>query len=163
MVRLSGRLPLSQVDPNKRGHMNGDRQSQPMPSWLTATLDDVQHVDIERPIADARAAESYELSRLFLKAANSSKQADQTETNASRVYGMLSAVTEMHFKPDERNEPFGPMMQFADGRRTAIPSDFRARIDVLASMVECTQNPVLRARLADVSWLLDRKRAKLGL
>jgi len=69
----------------------------------------------------------------------------------------------MHFKPQQRNEPFGPMVVFADGRRSAIPSDFRGHVDLLAAMAERATNPVLRARLSDVCWLLDQKRGKLAL
>ena len=76
---------------------------------------------------------------------------------------MLSAVTGMHFKPEERNEPFGPMVVFADGSRSAVPSDFRSHVDLLADMAERVSHPVLRARLSDVCWLLDRKRGKLAL
>jgi hypothetical protein len=69
----------------------------------------------------------------------------------------------MHFKPGQKNEPFGPMVTFADGRRSAIPEDFRgARVDVLAYMAERATNRVLTARLSDVCWLLDRKRGTLG-
>ena len=69
----------------------------------------------------------------------------------------------MHFEPDERNEPFGPMVVFADGRRSAVPSDFRSHVELLAAMAERASHPVLRARLSDVCWLLDRKRGKLAL
>jgi len=55
------------------------------------------------------------------------------------------------------------MMSMADGRRSAIPADFRdGHIDLLADMAMRVANPVLRARLADVAWLLDRRRGKLG-
>jgi hypothetical protein len=51
----------------------------------------------------------------------------------------------------------------ADGRRSAIPADFReGHIDLLADLAMRAANTVLRARLADVAWLLDRKRGKLG-
>ena len=76
---------------------------------------------------------------------------------------MLSAVTGMHFKPQERNEPFGPKIMWADGRRSAILSDFRSHVGLLADMAEHAINPVLRARLADVSWLLERKRGSLAI
>jgi len=55
------------------------------------------------------------------------------------------------------------MLAMADGRRSAIPVDFRdGHIDLLADMAMRAANPVLRARLADVAWLLDRRRGKLG-
>jgi hypothetical protein len=70
----------------------------------------------------------------------------------------------MLFKPQDRNEPFGAMAMWADGRRTAIPSDFRgAPVSVLATLAERARHPVLRARLADMSWLIDRKRTPLGI
>jgi hypothetical protein len=61
------------------------------------------------------------------------------------------------------NEPFGAMAVFADGHRTAMPADFRGPpIDVLAEMAERAKHPVLRARLADTCWMLDRKRGRLA-
>ena len=44
----------------------------------------------------------------------------------------------------------------------AIPADFRGHIDVLESLASRANHPVLRARLADVCALLDRKRGKIG-
>jgi hypothetical protein len=77
---------------------------------------------------------------------------------------MLAAVMDMHLKAQEPNEPFGPMVVWADGRRSAAPGDFRGEpVDVLAQMAARAKHPVLRARFADVCWLLDRKRAQLGM
>jgi hypothetical protein len=91
------------------------------------------------------------------------KGAEPPDNPATRVFTMLSAVTGMLFKPQEKHEPFGPMVMFAYGRRSAIPEDFREpHSEVLAYMAERTKNPVLRARLCDICWLLDRKRGKLG-
>ena len=75
---------------------------------------------------------------------------------------MLSAVCGMHFKPQDRNEPFTAMIAWADGRRSAIPTDFREHVDLLADMADRATNTVLKARLSDVCWLLDRKRGKLA-
>jgi hypothetical protein len=69
----------------------------------------------------------------------------------------------MHFKPEDFNEPFGPIYVCADGARTAIPSDFRGHIHILETMAQVASNVVLRARLCDVIWLLDRKRVWSGL
>ena len=47
---------------------------------------------------------------------------------------------------------------------TAIPTDFRGELlEVVAWMAERATNPVLRARLCDMCWLLDRKRAALAV
>jgi hypothetical protein len=55
------------------------------------------------------------------------------------------------------------MAVFADGRRSAVLSDFRGEAtEVLAEMAALAKHPVLRARLADTSWLLDRKKGQLA-
>jgi hypothetical protein len=75
---------------------------------------------------------------------------------------MLGAVASFHFKPHERDEPFGPMARFGD-RRTAQPSDFVGEpVAILAAQIDAIGNPALRARIADVVWLLERKRATAG-
>ncbi len=88
----------------------------------------------------------------------------RSRTPGARVFSMLAAVTGMHLKAQEPNEPFGPMVVWAEGRRTAALGDFRGEpVEVLAQMAAGAENPVLQARLADVCWLLERKRAQLGI
>lgn len=134
------------------------------PPWLRASLTDLNDLDFEAPVADSASADSAELGDLFRAAVDSlGQQAAAADTPASRVFGMLAAVMGMHFKPKEPNEPFGAMAVFADGRRSTIPADFRGSpVDVLAQMAERAKHPVLRARLADTCWLLDRKRGRLA-
>lgn len=132
------------------------------PPWLRATAADLRDLDFESPIAGSTSADTSELSDQF-QAAMQPADKKPPDTPTTRVFTMLSAVTGMHFKPEERHEPFGPMVTFADGRRSAIPSDFReGHVDLLAEMAERAKQPVLRARLVDVCWLLDRKRGNLG-
>ena len=134
------------------------------PPWLHATMADVQAVDFEAPIAASMTADCDELGDRFRALLKPHQEgADLSEDPATRVFNLLSSILGLHFKPEQKNEPFGPMVTFADGRRSAIPEDFRgAHIDVLAYMADRAKNPILRARLSDVCWLLDRKRGKLG-
>jgi hypothetical protein len=143
-----------------------------MPVWLRATAEDVASVDFEAPLAGAMTANTDELSGLYREAALEPDggalgprdgSTEPPDTPAIRVFTLLSAVTGMHFKPEERNEPFGPMLVLADGIRSAIPADFRGHVAILAAMAELAANPVLRARLCDVCRLLDRKRGDLAL
>ena len=105
-----------------------------------------------------------ELSDLFRVAAGPvGEKTELPDTPSAHIFAMLWAVTGMHFKPREPNEPFGAAFVAPDGRRSALPADFRGPpINVLAQMAERAKHPVLRARLADVSWLLDRKRGALA-
>jgi len=104
-----------------------------------------------------------ELGQQFRAAMESTAADGSPETPAARVFSMLAAVMGMYLKSQEPNEPFGPMVVWAEGRRSAAPGDFRGEpVAVLAQMAACAKHPVLRARLADVCWLLDRKRAQFG-
>lgn len=154
---------MSEKAESTGAQQNGNAEGQVTP-WLRATSEDLASVDFEAPLDGATTADCHELSDLYRAAIQPSDgSTDSVDTPTSRVFTMLSAVAGMHFKPQERNEPFGPMVAFADGHRSAIPSDFRSHVDLLADMAERASNPVLRARLSDVCWLLDRKRGNLAI
>jgi hypothetical protein len=126
--------------------------------WLRATPNDLASVDFEAPIETSKSADSRELGDL-LRAA----QGDVEDTPNARVFAMLSAVAGMAFKPSDRNEPFGAMIVWADGRRSAIPADFRGpALAALIPAAEKAKHPVLRARLSDLCWILDLKQGKLA-
>jgi hypothetical protein len=135
-----------------------------IPPWVLASAADLADFDFEGPVAESQSADSTELGDLFRTAAGAvGESGELPDTPAARVFNMLAAVTGMLFKPQEPNEPFGAMAIFADGRRSALPSDFRGSpIKVLAEMAERARHPVLRARLADTCWLLDRKKGELA-
>jgi hypothetical protein len=133
------------------------------PVWLRASLADLVDFDFEAPIRRSQSADNNELSPLFRNAAESAATDGSPETPAARVFSMLAAVTGMHLKSQQPSEPFGAMVVWADGRRSAAPEDFRGEpVAVLAEMSARAGHPVLRAMLADISWLLERKRAQLG-
>jgi hypothetical protein len=135
-----------------------------VPPWLRATKADAQAVDFEAPIAGSVTGDCDELADRFRSLLQPHEEgADLPDNPTTAVFNLLSSVLGMHFKSEQKNEPFGPMVTFPDGRRSAIPEDFRgAHVDVLAHMADRATNPVLRARLCDVCWLLDRKRGTLG-
>src|SRR6202521_2951071 len=116
--------------------------------WLRAAAVDLGNRDFEAPIAGSTAAESHELSEAYRRAAQpTGAEAALPDAPEARLFTMLSAVTGMHLKAHEREEPFGPMLAMADGRRSAIPADFRdGHIDLLADLAMRATNPVLRAR-----------------
>lgn len=141
--------------------MRGKEEEPPL--WLQAQPADVEGLDFEAPIVASDCADCRELSTAFRKASELHKLlGDKSAEPAARVFDLLSAVTNFHFKPADRNEPFGPMMVM-DGRRTAIPADFRGNsVNALAVAAELAANPALKARLCDTCWLLERNRHELG-
>jgi hypothetical protein len=132
--------------------------------WARVVPEDIADFDFEAPIAGSTTADCGELSDLY-RAVSQSQSADggEDDSPSERVWSMLWALTGMHFKPADFNEPFGPMRVLADGSRSAIPSDFRDHIDMLEIMARTASNVVLKARLCDLTWLLDRKRYELGV
>jgi hypothetical protein len=131
--------------------------------WLQATLDDIRDLDFESPIAECVSADCSDLSTLYREAAKlHEKLGDEAAAPAARVFAMLAAVTNFHFNPSDRVAPFGAMLVMEDGR-SAIPEDFRgAPVQTLAHAARRAANSVLRARLSDVCWLLERNRHDLG-
>jgi len=141
-----------------------DQSAPKPPPWARASIADLTDLDFEGPVVRSQSADSTELGDLFRSAAGDvGADGDPPDTPSARVFNMLAAVTGMLFKPQEPNEPFGAMAIFADGRRSALPADFRGPlVDVLADMAVRSKHPVLRARLADTCWFLDRKRGQLA-
>jgi hypothetical protein len=142
----------------------GDDSALQVPPWARASIADLVGLDFEAPVAKSQSADSTELSNLFWAVVGAlGENGASPETPAARVFNMLGAVAGMRFKPRERDEPFGAMMISADGHRSAHPSDFRGPpAAVLADMAVRAKHPVLRARLADTCWFLDRKKGSLA-
>lgn len=126
---------------------------------------DLEGLDFEQVIASSTAADTQELGDLYRAASGAVGSGEDGKNDPARVrvWDFLWGVTGMPFKPEDTNEPFGPMLTMADGRRSAAPSDFRGHGDVLQFVAGAATNVVLRARLNDVAWLLDRKKASCGV
>lgn len=89
---------------------------------------------------------------MFRRAAEAAEAAGDGK---ARVLGLLADVTSMMLSSDIPGEPFKPLSSFA-GRRSAIPSDLRDHVDLFAAVAAEIKNRLLRARLADLVWELDR-------
>lgn len=139
------------------------KQEATVADWLLATPVDVANVDFEEPIRGLDKADCNALVEQFKAAVElDEKTGRPTETAANRVFSMLIAVAGMMFQP-RSGEPFGPMLVLPDGRRSPAPEDFLGKpLETLSCLAGRTRNPVLRARLADVCWTLDRKLVVLG-
>ena len=127
---------MSDPAPDQSESSEGNEDTIPVPPWLRATMADLQDLDFEAPIANSKSADASDLSELFSASTQpADKKPEPPDTAATRIAILLSSVTGMQFKPDENNEPFGAMIRWADGRRSAIPSDFGAgHIDLLAEL-----------------------------
>src|SRR5689334_4424799 len=81
------------------------------------------------------------------------------------AFRLLHAATSLHLRPENASEPFGVKWVF-DGRRSASLHDFSdEEITLFSSSLEQIRNTELRARLADICWLIkrDHSAASLGI
>jgi hypothetical protein len=114
----------------------------------------------ETPIANSRKVCCECFGSLYQKAAQEAEAAG--DERASRVYSLLAAVTQVHFKPSDLAEPYGPMLVMGE-QRSLIPSDLGGtQSAVFTSVASEISNPGLRSRLADIAWLNDRKQAAMA-
>ena len=108
-------------------------------------MDDFAAVEYEVPIANSHKVDCMGLNSLYQEAAKA--QSEAGNENAARVFQLLGSVCQIHFKPNDRAEPYGPMAVF-DGKRSIIPSDLRGEQSaVFAKIAPNIRNPGLRARL----------------
>ena len=120
-----------------------------------ASLSNFASVRFEDKIKDVKSITLRKMGDVFRQAVTDAEASN--DDTALRVYRVLFASCSYHFKPEDKGEPYGPMMQM-DGKRTAIPSDFTGeQARVLAEIGSKLQHHALRARLSDIGWLADRR------
>jgi hypothetical protein len=140
--------------------VGGPEAAPPTPDCLTATLVDFDAVDLDQPMLASSALDCSEIGGLYRKAANDAKAAGRMSDY--RAYSMIEALCTFHLKPDDPNEPFGPLVVFGD-RRSMVPDDFRGSPEqVLLLKATSPKSPAVRARINDTLWLLDKSRASCG-
>ena len=127
----------------------------PQESPLIVTSAEFAAADFEAPIGDSSNVDCWTLGSLYQTAASEAEESG--DGSALRVFALLALIANIHFKPEDRAEPYGPQSVF-DGRRSMIPSDLRGtQSAVISEFVPTIRNPGLRARLADIVWQNNRK------
>ncbi|MDP3409267.1 hypothetical protein [Bosea sp. (in: a-proteobacteria)] len=125
------------------------------PFWLQATVDDVQEVDVDQPLSESNSADYHEAATLY-RGASERSSADQDHKSA-RIFAMLAAALDIRLTVGNPNDPYAPMAVFGD-RRSAIPTDFKGSVDALSAIAGKATSAVVRSRLSDLCWHLERKR-----
>ena len=125
------------------------------------TVDDFAGCGWEAVLARADADDYCSMSSALF---SSAKQAIGDDRQAhGKVLSLLAEVCSMTLKPESINEPFEPVAMFQD-RRSTIPDDLSDEdVSFLARIVDHIEDPtpkghLLKARLADLVWLLQRPR-----
>ena len=120
------------------------------------TAEDIAAVQPERVLDGSTSVDCLDLHRLLQGAQPT------CDDRAKPVFQLLAGLMNYHFVPDDRVEPFTPMLQFGSNR-TLVPRDLHPeQIAVFSDVAPGIKNPGLRARLADVAWLMNRTDASMG-
>ncbi|HCE5838035.1 TPA: DUF4209 domain-containing protein [Pseudomonas aeruginosa] len=128
------------------------------PADLPVTLEDVQGCGWKE-VLQGIAEEDFGYSALwsaFSKAAGSAMEAGRQKH--AKVLWLLADACSMMLHPNSLTEPFKPFAVFQD-RRSALPEDFTAEdLSLFRSVMEFVDDPLLKARLADLLWLVGSPR-----
>lgn len=84
---------------------------------------------------------------------------DGGEPKRAKVLWLLADASSLRLMPDSVNEPFRPVMVWENGDRSAVPEDFTPDdIAFFAAIIDDLDHPWLKARIADLLWLLRKPR-----
>lgn len=90
------------------------------------------------------------------KAAN--EAIENGKVSEGKVLWLLADACSMMLTPNSINEPFRPLM-IMDGKRSSLPEDFQQEdIALFSQAVEEVDDVWLKARIADLVWLLQKPR-----
>ena len=123
---------------------------------LILTVEDFSGCGWKAALAGAARKDYSSMREAF---ANAAKQAiDEGRQAHGKALSLLAGVCSMMLSPDSTNEPFKPL--WSDGQQRSIIPDDLSETDVafFAEIVETIDDPWLKARLADLVWLLQRPR-----
>lgn len=92
-------------------------------------------------------------SKFYAKA----KEAEEAKNEkVQEIYTLLGATCSFHFKPENKDEPFGPRLVMNTGRSAIVDDISDEHIQVLHELLPHVEDPEMRARIADVIWLRKR-------
>ncbi|WP_426078269.1 DUF4209 domain-containing protein [Janthinobacterium sp. PSPC3-1] len=124
------------------------------PAPLPFTFAEFVAAEVSKILGAHAEADCHALNKVFWKAKEGAKSAA-----ASRALELLAGICSMRLVPEEPAHIYRPMFEFSDGGSSMtlghIPKD---AIDALAQLTGTLDSAPLRARLADLVWLLDRSR-----
>ncbi|MGE3993818.1 DUF7380 domain-containing protein, partial [Pseudorhodoplanes sp.] len=120
------------------------------------TLAQFEACDLEGPIASINQVGMPALWLAFESAAAT------TQSPCRDVFSLLAIICSIHLNPGDRGRIWGAGVQLG-GRRSMIPSDLRgAQSDILEKLLPRVRHPALRARIADVVWTNDLRKAHVA-
>lgn len=121
------------------------------------TLDDILAAGLNDLLDQDPHADYTDLYGRLAKAARDAEAAgDQVK---ARALGFMTAIASMMLVPTEKATPFQALARWSNGARSFMPEDLTpAQVDLLAQLAGAVNHQLLRARMADLVWLKDRRK-----
>lgn len=128
----------------------------PWPPQAIVTPTDFRSVDYNSIVRDLKSVYDNQLETEFMKLARANRDNEPTFS----VFRLLASACGLHFRLHDMSGAFGAKIRF-ENSRSPIPEDWLGQqTDYLFEILEEVEHPALRARLADVVWINDRKKGK---
>lgn len=126
------------------------------PADLKVTLEDFLSSGWKEALASINQQYYFSMWSALSNAAQKAMTAGKTANG--KVLWLLADACSLELKPDSINEPFRARVNNPTGR-SAIPEDFDSNvIDLFAEALGHVDDLMLKARLADVVWLMQKPR-----
>jgi len=128
---------------------------------ISLTKADFDALPWQDVIAESTEKECNYYDSKFMAKAKEAEAANSEK--AQEIYTLLSAICSFHFKSDNKDEPFGPMMVMNTGRTAIVDDISDGHLKTLQEIVSSIKDPEMRARIADVIWLRKKDVTTAGL
>lgn len=100
---------------------------------------------------------------MFMAKAKEKESEAVGNEKTQEIYTLLGAICSFHFKPENRDEPFGPMLVMNTGRSAIIDDISDDHLQALQEVIADIKDPEIRARIADVIWLRTKDYKAAGV
>lgn len=125
------------------------------PALAPLTLADFDAAQLHEILANHPDADCHSLNKVFWQAK------DTAAGQAARALELLAGICSMRLVPEEPAHTYRPMIEWSDGGTSMAPGHVpTGDVDALAQLVGAVANTSLRARIADLVWLMDRSRGR---
>ena len=126
-----------------------------MATQSVLSLEDFGSSEWEKVLDDCKEKELFNFAAAFRREAF--KAENNSDPARAAIFYFLYEISSTGWEPDSTVSVFRPRCTFADGKRTQIPADYSEQeAELIRDLVPTSNDPEMRARLADVVW--ERKR-----
>jgi hypothetical protein len=139
--------------------MSGEPSETATPDGVLSA-EELAAVDFDGILENPAAIDVYDHSARFNRAAEAAQQSN--DLTRFRAFKLMGAICSMALDADNGVEPYRARL-IIEGKRSLIPSDLSPEeIEALAAVAETIRSDALRARVADVCWLANRRVATMA-